>query len=255
MPARATESASGFRRYRWGGREFTSVTTILGNGVPKQGPLVPWAAKAVAQTAIAELPKLTRLVEEDGPNGDEAERWLKGAHYRLKKAAGLKGTEIHELAEAHAKGLSLPPVSPAAVAYVQPLMDFLNDWKPDPILTEETAFSLKHGYAGTFDSICKFPDVAGIKLGTRMMDFKTSKGVYGETAMQLAAYAHADFWDDGGKEGEIPPLDGGLVVHISPTGYALFLADISEDIFQCFLAVKEVARFQTDVSKHVLTSI
>lgn len=250
MPARATESASGFRRYRWGGREFTSVTTILSNGIPKPA-LVPWAAKAVAQAAIAELPKLTQLVKDDGPNGDEAERWLKGAHYRLKRNAGLKGTEIHALAEAHAKGLPLPPVSPDAVPYVRPLLDFLDEWAPEPVLTENTCYSLTHGYAGTFDAIGEFKD-----LGTRIFDWKTSKGCYPEVGLQLAAYAHADGYDDGTKTlAKLPALDGALVVHLTPTGYAVFNVDISPATFDYFLAVKRVAEFQQDYSKTVLSGV
>lgn len=247
MPARATESASGYRKYRYKGRELTSVTTILSNGVPKQGPLVPWAAKAVATWTVENFEEVKKMVERDP---EDAITVLKGAHYKAKKAAGFKGTEIHNLAEAHALGLPLPPVSPAALPLVKPLMDFLDHFAPEPIHTEVTAFSPTHGYAGTLDSIGKFD-----ALGVRLLDFKTGKGVYGETALQLSAYANADFLDVDGVETPIPHLDGGLVVHIAPTGYALFDADISVDVFEYFLACAKVAKFTSDVSKHVLTSI
>jgi hypothetical protein len=248
MPARATESASGFRKYRYKGRELTSVTTILSNGVPKQGPLVPWAAKAVATEAVEQLAKLTGLVESIGQEG--AINWLKGAQYRTKKAAGFRGTEIHNLAEAHALGKPLPPVSAAALPLVAPLMAFLDDFQPEPVHVEVTAFSPSHNYAGTLDSIAKFEE-----FGTVLFDWKTSKGVYGETALQLSAYAHADFLDVDNTEVPIPNLDGALIVHIAPTGYALFKADISEETFGYFLACQKVAEFQTNYSRHVLTSI
>lgn len=248
MPARATESVGGFRRYRYRGREFVSVTTILSNGVPKQGPLVGWAAKTVAQWAVDNLEEVNRLAARDP---EDAVNILKGAHYKAKKSAGLRGTEIHALAEAYAKGEPLPPVSPGALPYVRPLMEFLDDFKPEPVLVEKTAFSLEHGYAGTFDSIATFD-----ALGTCVLDWKTSKGVYGETALQLAAYAWADGYDDGSPElAPLPKLDGGLVVHISPTGYALFKADISRPVFDAFLAVKAVAEFMTVTSKQVLAAI
>ena len=253
MPRRSSESASGHRRYRWQGREYTSVTTILGNGVPKQQALVPWAAKAVAEWTAENFDQVKALMETDP--GD-AIQVMKGAHYKAKKAAGLKGTEIHALAEAHAKGEPLPPVSPAAAEYVPALMEFLEDWRPDPVLTEVTVFSLTHGYAGTLDSVADFDDE---KLGRRILDFKTSKGVYGETALQLAALQWADGYDDPSNRDRVlvpmPKVDGGLVVHISPTGYALYLADIGREVFEAFLAAKTVAHFTTDLSKQVLTAI
>lgn len=247
MPARATESASGYRKYRYKGRELTSVTTILSNGVPKQGPLVPWAAKAVATWAVENLDEVVRQAAIDP---EDAIMLLKGAHYKVKKAAGLKGTEIHNLAEAHALGKPLPPVSPSALPFVKPLMDFLDHFQPQPVHVEVTAFSPTHNYAGTLDSIADFD-----AFGRRLFDWKTSKGVYGETALQLAAYAHADFLDIDGEETPVPKLDGALVVHIAPTGYAVFEADISEETFGYFLACQKVAEFQTNYSKHVLRSI
>ncbi len=246
MPARSTETASGYRKYRYKGRELTSVTTILSNGVPKPA-LVPWAAKAVAQWTVDNFAQVQQMVADDP---DDAVMVLKGAHWKAKKAAGLKGTEIHNLAEAHALGKPLPAISPAALPFVRPLMDFLDQFAPEPVHTEVTAFSPTHGYAGTLDSIADFPS-----MGRRLLDFKTSKGVYGETALQLAAYAHADFLDIEGEEVPVPKLDGALVVHIAPTGYALFEADIGEDTFGYFLACKQVAEFQTNASKLVLTSI
>lgn len=247
MPARATENASGYRKYRYNGRELTSVTTILSNGIAKQGPLVPWAAKAVATWAVENLDEVNRLAANDP---EDAIMVLKGAHYKAKKAAGLKGTEIHNLAEAWARGTSLPPVSPAALPYVRPLMDFLDHFQPEPVHVEVTAFSPTHGYAGTLDSIAKFD-----AFGTRLFDWKTSKNCYPETSLQLAAYAHADFLDIDGVETPVPALDGALVIHIAPSGYAIFEADISEETFGYFLAAKKMATFASDYSKGVLRAI
>lgn len=248
MPARATESASGYRKYRWQGRELTSVTTILSNGIAKQGPLVPWAAKAVAQWTVDNFEEVQRLVARDP---EDAVMVMKGAHYKNKRAAGLKGTAIHNLAEAHALGRPLPPVPPDALPYVRPLLDFLDEFQPEPILTETTAFSPTHGYAGTLDSIAKFD-----RLGTRVLDWKTGKNCYPEVALQLAAYMWADGYDDGSRElVPMPKVDGGLVVHIQPSGYALFDIDISEDTFSYFLAAKKMAHFASDYGKTVLSSI
>ena len=60
IPTLAATGAGGHRVYRWQGREFPSVTAILGGGVPKL--LLPrWAAKVAAEYAIAHLDHLRRL--------------------------------------------------------------------------------------------------------------------------------------------------------------------------------------------------
>ncbi len=246
MPARATESASGYRKYRYRGRELVSVTTVLSQGIPKPA-LMYWAAREVAQWSVDHLEEVTRMVANDP---DDAVAVMKNAHNKSKRKAGLKGTEIHALAEAHALGLPLPAMSPDALPFVQPLFAFLDEFKPEPVYTETTAFSPTHGYAGTLDSIADFK-----QFGRQLLDIKTSKGVYPETALQLSAYAHADFLEVDGAEVPIPKLDGAMVVHISPSGYALFNADVGDETFQYFLACKAVAEFQTNFGNHVLTSI
>jgi hypothetical protein len=57
---------------------------------------------------------------------------------------------------------------------------------------------------------------AGPFAGQRMLlDWKTSKGVYPETACQLAAYQNAEFYiDDDGDEQPMPKVDGLGVVHV-----------------------------------------
>jgi len=51
-----------------------------------------------------------------------------------------------------------------------------------------------------------------------LLDWKTSKGVYGETALQTAAYAGAEFYDDDGVETPLPEVDRIGVVHITEAG-------------------------------------
>lgn len=246
-PKRATESASGFRRYRWEGKEYTSVTTILSNGIPKPA-LMYWAAKCVAEYVVSNIPKVTEMAAEDP---DAAIQWIKGAHYRAKKSAGLKGTELHNLAEAHAKGEPLPPVAAGSQGYVKSLMEFLDDFAPDPILIEETTYSIAHGYAGTFDSIAKFD-----KLGTCILDWKTGKSCYPEVGLQLSAYTHSDGYDDGSRTlAPLPAMDGALVVHITPGGYAVFKVDAGDETFEYFLAAQKVAHFAQDYGKTVLSGL
>lgn len=245
MPARATESAAGKRRYRWKGREYPSVTTIL-NVIAKPA-LVPWAAKVTAEFAVENLDEVARRKEADP---DDAVSYLKGAQWKAKNKAGLKGTEIHALAEAYSTGAPLPPVSPGAVPYVTSLTDFLKDHRPEPLLTEKTVFNVEKRYAGTFDGIADFPE-----FGRCIFDWKTSRGVYGETALQLNAYAYGEFWDDGESGECLPKLDGALVVHLAPTGYAIYRVPIRDDIFDAFLGACKMANFAEEISPHVLTAL
>jgi hypothetical protein len=81
------------------------------------------------------------------------------------------------------------------------------------MLTERPCASRKWQYAGTFDGILH---IGGQLL---LVDWKTAKAVYGDNALQLAAYANAEFYlDDDGEEQPMPPVDGLAVVHIRADG-------------------------------------
>jgi hypothetical protein len=97
-----------------------------------------------------------------------------------------------------------------------------------------------HGYAGTLDAIVR---IAG---ETWLLDYKTSKGVYPETALQLAAYANADFI---GRPGDpirygIPVIEQYGVVHIRPEGAELVPMDVG-GAFEAFLAAKRLTDWRS----------
>ncbi|MBQ1163885.1 hypothetical protein KBZ21_38450, partial [Streptomyces sp. A73] len=75
-------------------------------------------------------------------------------------------------------------------------------------------------YSGTPDVIGDVPD------GRRLIcDYKSGRsGIWGETALQLAAYARAEFYlDEHGIEQPIPHVDGGLAVWLRADGYDTYL--------------------------------
>ena len=52
-----------------------------------------------------------------------------------------------------------------------------------------------------------------------VLDLKTSNGVYGETAIQTAAYAKFEFYlDENGEERPMPKIERTFVAHITPFG-------------------------------------
>src|SRR3990170_4434209 len=104
--------------------------------------------------------------------------------------------------------------------------------------------AVTHGYAGTLDAIAK---IAG---ETWLIDYKTSKGVYPETALQLAAYGHAEFI---GRPGDptryaIPPVDQYGVLHLRPEGYELVPMTVDASTFEAFLSAKRLTEWKSGAS-------
>ena len=73
---------------------------------------------------------------------------------------------------------------------------------------------------------------------------KTSKGVYGETALQTAAYAKAEFYVNDGdpdKELPLPEIDFIGVVHITDSGSTLHDLGNIDEAFKVFRHAKFLA--------------
>lgn len=162
--------------YRFDGRKYVSVTTVL-QALAKPA-LVPWAARTAAE-AIFEHPDEIDTTEK-----------AVAAIYRKRDNAADRGSLIHSLAEAVARGaeIDLAGVPDAARGYAQAFVAWARVMQPTPLFTEANVFSDTHGYAGTCDLIAVFPDKQ-----IRLVDFKTSSDVYRETGLQLEAYRQADF--------------------------------------------------------------
>ena len=81
-----------------------------------------------------------------------------------------------------------------------------------------------------------------------ILDIKTSKSIYNEVAMQMAAYARADFVGlDDGTEKPLLPKKSEKIMHgiaIRPTasgGYEPVNFDLTDEVFAKFLACLELA--------------
>lgn len=206
-----------------------SVTTVI-KIVDKSGPLIGWAKRITAEAAVRHARELPTWVEDFG-QGEAVSMLTKAANVVRDKAANA-GSDVHQFAEAIARGqeVEVPEeLAPFVAAYRQWLLDF----EPDFLAAEEMVCSVTHGYAGTFDAICV---IAG---ETWLLDYKTSTGVYEETALQLAAYANADFIGRPGDPNRyaIPKVDNYGVVHIRPEGAELVPYDCG-GAFEAFLSFK-----------------
>ena len=208
------------------GNLLPSITNVL--GVLNKPALVGWAAREVAHKAW----ELRNALNEMGE--DDAIQVLKGAPYRKSGRAADRGTTIHAYLEARLSGLAPEVVTGEAKRYQAAAEQWLDDWQPETVATELTVFADE--YAGTGDLWCR--------RGGRMciVDFKTSKAIYPEASLQIAALwgARIDaagefvphYWEE--RECE------GWVVRIGENGYETKrVADLSFslDVFRACLDV------------------
>jgi hypothetical protein len=242
-PALAGTSPNGHRIYTWQGRDYPSVTAIINGGVPAPF-LVRWAAKAAADYAVANLDHLRHLPT------DQAVREVKQAPWARRDQAASLGDQVHAAIDAHTTGRPRPTVPPEAVPYLAAFDRFLLERNPAFLASEQTVYSRRFGYAGTFDAICTLP-----RLGVVLVDVKTGRRIYPEVALQLAAYAHADFiGHPDHTEAPLPELHAAAVLHLRPSGYRLVQVPIGQAVLEAFLAALAVFRFATDLAPTLLAA-
>jgi len=221
--------------YNWSDGEtvvgpLPSVTTVMGI-LDKSGPLIGWAKRITAEAAVDNREAIPGWVDLGGRDG-AISLLTKAASVKRDKAADV-GTRVHALAEAIARGQEVA-LTEEERPYLDAYQLFLKEWQPRYIAAEEMVVSLRHRYAGTFDAIV---EIAG---DTWMLDTKTSKGVYPETSLQLAAYAFADFIGRPAdpKRYRIPPISAYGVLHLRPEGYEVVPYGVDDSTFDAFLAAR-----------------
>lgn len=220
------------RYYTWRGQTYPSVTTVL-QAVAKPA-LVPWAARRVAEAAVADAHVILKLRQIDPEAAIER---LAKSVWRDKTRAANTGTLLHRAAEA-ITGHGRFQVSPESAPLVRQFQAFLEAHQPYFLHREVTVYSREHGYAGTLDAI------AEIDGRTVLLDFKTSKHVYAEHALQLAAYRHAEFiGTDDGAEMPLPRIDAACVLHLTPERWRLIEMDAGLATFSAFLGALAVSNW------------
>lgn len=217
--------------YTMDGEPVDGVTSLL--KVIDKPALQNWAANATITYAIANWDELTKLPPY------EKDKVLRGARFKDRDAAANQGTKVHNLAEhlVHGERVDVPD---ALAGHVESYVRFLNEWDPEPMLTETVVASRRHRYAGTLDL------VAMVGGEVWLFDIKTSRsGIYPETALQLAAYRHADCWLD--SDGTEAPMDAvnitrSAAIHVRSDGYDVIPLRSDERVYRDFLHVAWVAR-------------
>jgi hypothetical protein len=237
-PIRRHNTAKGHHYKDASGTRVPGVTTLIDNGKPKKA-LINWSANKTAEAAVnrwdelALMPPATRLEE------------LKRARYDDVDEAKKRGSEIHRLAEKFIKGETVY-VPDELREYVEGYVQLLHRFKVEPVHVEFGIASYRHGYAGTGDLIADLlhPDDGWIRA---LIDLKSSRsGIFGEIALQLAAYRYADVLLEGDEEFEMPPVDATFAIHIRPSGSELIPVTTNPDVFRSFLYVTGVAAFEKE---------
>jgi hypothetical protein len=222
----------------------TGATTLIDGGIPKPN-LIYWAGKTVAEYVKENPLEVELFRERHGVNGFDMVKELADQPNKLRDAAGERGTEIHDYAEAllHGKPVDIPA---ELAPYVDGYLRLIDEWEIVPVLTETSVGNRQHWYVGRLDSIVRIG-----KLGNclALLDWKTSRGVYGETGLQTAGYAKAEFYvtdDAPDVEIPLPQVERTMVCHITEDGSFLYdLAKNPAEIdrhFELFIAAAFTAK-------------
>lgn len=227
----------GLRHYVWPptGEKFPSVTTII-NAVSKPA-LAPWAAKQAAVFAVQSYDQWKDLPQ------DEAIKLIAGASKRTTELASDIGNHVHECVEAVIGLNEVPNPTPEHMRHFDA---WRLAFKPEFILSEKTVYNRNVCYAGTLDIVAEINGV------TTLVDVKTGKSLWPETALQLSAYAHGEFIDIAGVETPMPKIEAAGILQLRMTGYKYVPIVLTDDIWRSFRHVNEVFRWQEYISRGVL---
>lgn len=242
----ATKTGSRLYRHPVSGIEVPSVSTALSS---LDKPALPrWAAIEVARYAVEHKDSWENLPPND------AVELLKKAPWSKSKNAADAGTDAHAYCEARLLGkvAQIPeqtmfsPLHGNAFKNVDGILNSLTDMQV--VAVEATAWSNAHGYAGTFDALCVIDGLL------TLVDLKTSKDVYADYALQLAAYRFADsiLFPDG-TEIPMPEIQRCQIWHAPKEG-SWKIVDIRADYdeFQAFLSALAIWKWKNDHAPTVI---
>ncbi|GAA4762334.1 hypothetical protein [Microbacterium gilvum] len=220
--------------YYLDGEKVDGVTTLLGDGARKKA-LEAWNGNVVADYAVDHWDELSQL-----SFSQRLDR-LKKSRYEVRDEAARRGTEVHSLAEQIIKGQQVA-VPDELAGHVESAVRFMDDWEVEELLVEAAGVNVEHRYGGTFDLLFRTRRFPG---RTFLGDWKTSRDIYGETAMQLEAYSRFDFVvGEGG--GEVPLEGFGITdhvaIHIKSDDYVVYPMQRGDDVWSRFLATAASAR-------------
>jgi hypothetical protein len=221
--------------YRVDGAKVPGVTTIT--GYFKSGALAEYPGKATREYAVNHWGELSALGPADRLKA------LSEAQWADRDAAANRGTEVHRIGAALASGAEVEVPEPLA-AHVDSYLDFLDRAEPRIAAPPELLVGNRtERYCGTADLLADLGPVpwdgAVIPPGRWLLDLKTSRsGIFGETALQLCGYEHAEVFI--GEEGDERPVEWlGIehcgAVHIRRDGWDLYPCETGDEVWEHFV--------------------
>ncbi len=241
------------------GERWVSVTSAL-EIVAK--PKIPfWSAGLAAEAAFDRLPMLVKAARRrscgKGPRSDDAcqrcrecvQWWVESRHIAEKDEAADRGSRIHHVAEHFALTGEIRPHDDDIAEYVKQYLRFVAEFKVTYDASEMTVISRQYGYAGTLDGIIRcgwLPPKHKEWIGRPLlMDVKSGKSIWNESALQLNAYQNADaVMLPNGDETPLPAVDGLVTVHVRPDNYHVRPMDREPETFGAFLSALSLWRWQ-----------
>jgi hypothetical protein len=233
-----TDPETGLRFYTWQGEEYPSVTSIRNlAGMPIM--LANWRTNKVIEKAITDHATLARMIS-DGTDIKAIASWLRAAPNKERDAAADLGTRVHDAAQ---QGLTLDKVPADVAPFLRWYLEWVSDSKIDIKLTERQVWNESIGYAGTFDLLGE------MKGQYWLIDLKTGKGTYPDHALQLEAYARAEFIGeddviDQPATDMLQQVSGRAILHLRPDGYSFKIVPAREDSWIAFCGLLSFARWQ-----------
>lgn len=264
-PTRMQKAGTG-HSYYLDGEWCPGVTTVLSNGIPKNG-LIGWASKIpaevvanglqvarndkgevriVADDLVAELRQWqeTRTGKSVVPWGDHTPLpraavadAIASLRFRDLDEASGKGTEVHKLAERLNRGEQVE-VPEHLAGHVAAYLKFLDDWQPYDAEVERIIVNRRWRYMGKFDVLATFDNLPewiaeriGKTTGVGLLDVKTSRsGIFAEVGLQLEAYRRGEtMLNADGTESPMPHVDFVAAIHVRTDGYDVYAFDIDNE--------------------------
>jgi hypothetical protein len=249
-PVSRVETKRGHHYKDGDGQRIPGVTTILGDGIPKP-QLINWAGNATAEAAINRWDELSDL-----PPAQRLDT-LKRARYDLTDKAKRRGTEVHGYAEDLVQGKEVVGIPDLLRGHVEAYARFLDAFDVAPVLVEVVIVNYRYGYAGTLDLVADIECPLCSKVCRWLLDVKTNeKGIYAETALQLAAYRYAEFYvDNEGKELPMIEVAHCGAIHVTSDNAVLVPTLSGPEQMQQFRLASKVREYVKDNDSLVLNPI
>jgi len=249
------------RYYERDGERYLSVTNVLDKALSKPA-LVPWAVKLTAEKAQqcldytlknGKLPpkREVQRIRKGQPVMLEVEHdvYWKSEHVRVKDASADRGTLIHDWAEQWVLGAEPDPPEGLEQECIG-IMRAFEKYGIEAEVAECTVYNKAHRYAGTADLIATVGAYGGARF---LLDYKTGKNAWPETALQLAAYRFGEFIGlPDGEDVAVPETQGGGVLHVDFGTTTLIPYRCGFDEFEVFTHAAKVAYWAVEESKNVM---